>query len=109
MNSSHTHSLAGKIKKNLFVKFAHRIDGKGHIDGVTKIIDLYTPSDAGGHSQSAEFVVLKVIFSDVAIATNEEPIVEENVEDDAVVSRAPIEEGARESNGGCWRTVRRVN
>ena len=84
-----THALSRsknpKKKKKLFVKFAHRIDGKGHIDRVTKVVDLYTPSNAGSHSQSAEFVVLKVIFSDVAIATNKEPIIEEKVEDDAVV------------------------
>ena len=104
---THALSRSKNQKKKLFVKFAYRIDGKRHIDTVTKVIDLYTPSDAGGHSQSTEFVVLKVIFSDVAIATNEEAIVEEKVEDDALVSRAPGEEGARESNGGRWRTVRR--
>ena len=105
----HTPSRSKTTKiKILVTKFAYRIDGEGHIDGIAKVSDLYTSSNVGSNGQSSKLVVLKVIFSDVAITTNEEAIVEEEVEDNAMISRAPVKKGAGEANGGSGNSVKRV-
>lgn len=111
INEFFTHALSrSKIKEkiNQCTKFAYWIDGKGHINRFAKVVDLYTSSDACGHSQSSQFVILEVVLSDVAITANKETIVEEEVEDDAMLSRASAQEGTGEADGGCGRPARRV-
>ena len=103
-----THDITAKLNFFFWVKFAYRIDSEGHIDRVAKVSDFYTSSDVGGHSQSTELVILKVICNDVAISTNKEAVIQEKVEDDAMISTMPTQEGARETNGGCGNPVKRV-
>ena len=103
-----TYALTDQTNKKILVKFAYRIDGEGHVDRVLKVSDLYTSSDVGGHSQSSELVILKVVCGDVAVSTNKEAIVQEEIKDDTMISSAATQEGARETDGGRGNPVKRV-